>query len=307
MTPGLRLARHDDVPRLVELMTEFYAEAGFPLPDSASAAFTAIITDDRFGHVWVIQDGDEAVGYAVLTLGFSMEYGGLDAFMDDLFIRPSHRDKGLGGSVVEELKRACVARGVRALHLEVDRANDAAHRVYRRAGFKENGRQLLTLRLVVALCLAVLTAVTGCADPTAPLPRDGPPDELNFSYGGWMMDIVTVELQGTSVAMWRRPADWHPGVAIDTVRAVPTDEAWRTFWIAADRAGLRRWRSSYSAEVLDGAGWTLRLVAGDFSLESAGSNAYPDWRGREHELQMTEEFLSFMGALGNLVGAEVGP
>jgi hypothetical protein len=165
----------------------------------------------------------------------------------------------------------------------------------------------LTLRLFAGLGLAVLTAVTACADPTAPLPRDGPPDELSFSYGGWMMDMVTVEVQGTSVAMWRRPSDWPPGVAIDTVRAVPTDEAWRTFWIAAERAGVGRWRSSYSADVVDGAGWTLRLVAGDFSLESTGSNAYPDWRGREHELEVTEEFLSFTAALGNLVGAEVVP
>lgn len=152
MTPGLRLARHDDVPRLVELMTEFYAEADFPLqPDRATAAFTQLLGDEHLGQAWIMQDEDEPVGYAVLTLGFSMEYGGLDAFVDDLFIRPAYRHQGLGGTVLDELKRACVARGVRALHLEVDRANAVAHRLYRRAGFEENGRQLLTLRLLAPL------------------------------------------------------------------------------------------------------------------------------------------------------------
>ncbi len=151
-------------------------------------------------------------------------------------------------------------------------------------------------------CLAIVAAIAGCEDPTAALPREGPPDELYFSYGGFSMDVVTIESQGTSVAMWIRPWDWHPGVAIDTVRTVPTAAAWRQFWIVAEDAGVHRWGSRYSADVIDGDGWELRLAAGEFALESSGSNAYPDWRGREHELEMTAEFEAFKTALGDLVG-----
>ena len=159
-------------------------------------------------------------------------------------------------------------------------------------------------RVIAWLILA--TTIGSCDDPTAPLPREGPPDELRFVYGGFFSDLVTVEAQGTTLAMWRRAWDWHPGMAIDTVRTVPTAEAWRQFWVVADQAGVRRWRSSYAAEgVADGSGWSLRLVAGEFSVESTGANAYPDWQGREHELHMTEEFAALMRALGDLLGEQL--
>jgi ribosomal protein S18 acetylase RimI-like enzyme len=76
-----------------------------------------------------------------------MEYGGRDAFIDDLFIRPAFRGKGLGRSALAEVRSAALSLGVRALHLEVGRDNSAAQALYRRAGFEDSGRQLLTLRL----------------------------------------------------------------------------------------------------------------------------------------------------------------
>ena len=163
---------------------------------------------------------------------------------------------------------------------------------------------LLSLRVVIAS--VAIAAMTRCEAPLVPLPREGPPDELRFSYGGFAIDGVTVELQGSSVAMWRTPWNWQPGVTIDTVRAVPTEDQWREFWAAAERAGVQRWLPRYMAEgVVDGSGWSLRLAGGDFDLTSTGSNAYPDRRGVEHELEMTEEFRSLRTALGNLVGEEI--
>jgi ribosomal protein S18 acetylase RimI-like enzyme len=76
-----------------------------------------------------------------------MEYGGRDAFVDDLFIQAGFRGAGLGAATLAEVRTYCVERGVRALHLEVGRDNAAAQAVYRRAGFVDTDRQLLTLRL----------------------------------------------------------------------------------------------------------------------------------------------------------------
>lgn len=155
MTLRLRTAQLDDVRHLVELMTEFYAESDYPLqPGRAAAAFTQLIDHEHFGRVWIMEEKSIAVGYAVLTLGFSMEYGGLDAFVDDLFIRPAYRRRGLGSAALDAIKHASVGLAVRALHLEVDPANDVAQRLYRNAGFEDNGRQLLTLRLAPPLHVA---------------------------------------------------------------------------------------------------------------------------------------------------------
>ena len=76
-----------------------------------------------------------------------MEYGGVDAFVDDLYVQPAFRGAGLGTAALAAACEYCTSRGVRALHLEVERGNPAAQRLYEKAGFTANDRQLLTRRL----------------------------------------------------------------------------------------------------------------------------------------------------------------
>jgi ribosomal protein S18 acetylase RimI-like enzyme len=110
-------------------------------------AFSELLADQELGQVWLILAEAGPVGYVVLTLGYSMEYGGRDAFVDDLFIQRPFRGRGFGKLALAEVRASCEERGVRALHLEVGRDNAAAHSLYRRAGFVDTDRQLLTLKL----------------------------------------------------------------------------------------------------------------------------------------------------------------
>jgi GNAT superfamily N-acetyltransferase len=144
----MRQASKPDVPRLVALMTEFYAEAGTPMDSTQAArAFEALLADDRLGKAWLIQAGDDDVGYVVVTFSYSMEFGGRNGFVDDLFIQRAFRGAGRGTAALAEVRTFCVERGVRALHLETGRDNAAAQALYRRAGFVATDRQLLTLVL----------------------------------------------------------------------------------------------------------------------------------------------------------------
>jgi diamine N-acetyltransferase len=146
--PHLQAAGPEDCALLLDLMSEFYAESGYRVDhERAGAAFADLLADQRLGQVWLIHADSGPVGYVVLTLGYSMEYGGADAFVDDLFIQAPHRGRGLGKLTLAEVRAACVARGVRALHLEVGRDNDAAQALYRQAGFVSTDRELLTLKL----------------------------------------------------------------------------------------------------------------------------------------------------------------
>jgi GNAT superfamily N-acetyltransferase len=83
----------------------------------------------------------------VLTVGFSMEYGGLRGFVDDLFVRAPFRGRGVAGAGLEAVRRAASALGVRALLVETGAENAAARRVYERAGFVDTGRLLLAAPL----------------------------------------------------------------------------------------------------------------------------------------------------------------
>jgi ribosomal protein S18 acetylase RimI-like enzyme len=83
----------------------------------------------------------------VLTLGYSLEFGGRDAFVDELYVQPAYRGLGVGRQALAVLEKACRELGVRALHLEVGRTNLRAQALYKAAGFVDRGHFLLTKRL----------------------------------------------------------------------------------------------------------------------------------------------------------------
>jgi GNAT superfamily N-acetyltransferase len=151
----MRQATVADLDLLIGMMEEFYAEAGYRADVvRARDAFRQLLEDERLGEVWVAEANHTPVGYIVLTFGFSMEYGGPDAFIVDLFLQSGHRGGGLGSALVRHARERCTARGVRALHLEVGRENARARAVYGRAGFRETDRLLLTLQLAPPAHLA---------------------------------------------------------------------------------------------------------------------------------------------------------
>jgi GNAT superfamily N-acetyltransferase len=144
----IRKAKPADVPRLVALMAEFYAEGGYGLNQQrATQAFTALLADERLGQAWLIQLESEDAGHVVVTLCFSMEYGATIAFVDDLFVRKRFRRAGLAKAALTEVRAFCTSRGVRAIFVETGPENVAAQAAYRQAGFADTKRSLLALTL----------------------------------------------------------------------------------------------------------------------------------------------------------------
>jgi len=147
-----RMATLSDVDVLVGLMRDFYAESQFVLHQRPAArTFAALLEDPRFGQVWLMEYDDRPAGFVVLTVGFSMEYGGLRGFVDDFYVAPPYRSQGLGHAALEEVKRACRNRGVRALLVEVAPDNDAVLSAYHSVGFATTGHALLKLELAPAV------------------------------------------------------------------------------------------------------------------------------------------------------------
>jgi GNAT superfamily N-acetyltransferase len=128
---AVREAVAADVPALVALMQEFYAESGYPL-DAAAAGrtFDALLAAPALGRAWLLLADEVPAGFVVLTVSFSMEYGGLHGAVDDLFVRPDARRRGLADAGLATLRAAALERGVRAVHVEVGPDSGAGLRLY---------------------------------------------------------------------------------------------------------------------------------------------------------------------------------
>jgi ribosomal protein S18 acetylase RimI-like enzyme len=151
-TMRARRASSADIPQLVALMREFYAEAAFSLDDEwAARAFAALIDDPSAGAVWMIEHDDVAIGHVVLSVRFAMEFGGPVGYVDDLFVRSEHRRKGAARVGLDALVEECRRRDCRALHVEVGTSNDAAIALYGLYGLVPGTDDRQTLRVVWSL------------------------------------------------------------------------------------------------------------------------------------------------------------
>ena len=136
-----------DASTLLELMREFYAEEQLASDARCTAALKTLLGDASLGLVYLLRAEGIAVGYMVLTFAYSLERGGKTALLDELFIAPAHRRRGLGAAAVDFAMQLAQASGCHALHLEVAHANAAARSLYARFGFQSPGRDFLTVDL----------------------------------------------------------------------------------------------------------------------------------------------------------------
>jgi ribosomal protein S18 acetylase RimI-like enzyme len=145
METEFQRATRGDAEELLPLMRGLYEHESLPLDERAARdALERLLADERLGGVWLVKSGDETLGYLVLTFGYSLEFRGRDAFLDELYLRPEARGRGAGRKALEFVEGVCRALGVRALHLEVERANTGAQALYRKYGFLDHDRYLMT-------------------------------------------------------------------------------------------------------------------------------------------------------------------
>jgi len=80
------------------------------------------------------------IGYVVLSFDFSLEYGGKNAWIDELFVRPEFRGHGIGSRTLDFAAQTARELAAKVLHLEVNRDNPAqrARIILSRAGLDVN-------------------------------------------------------------------------------------------------------------------------------------------------------------------------
>lgn len=139
---------HDDLPDVLDMMSSFNAAEGYHFdPKVTEKNLTHFTSDQSLGRLFIIRMDQLNIGYLVLTFGFSFEYQGRDAFIDEFYIKESYRNMGVGKSTLAFILQTAKTLGINALHLEVESHNEKASKLYLDQGFKSNNRKLLTRRI----------------------------------------------------------------------------------------------------------------------------------------------------------------
>lgn len=148
-TPTFTLATAEHVELIAALVQEFYIVEHITVAaHHTRAALDELLAHRALGAIFLVSLEDEVVGYGVVTFGFSLEFRGRFALLDELYLRERVRGRGLGAACLAFAERFCEHEGVAAIRLEVAHDNARARSVYQRAGYAGHNRDLLTKMLV---------------------------------------------------------------------------------------------------------------------------------------------------------------
>ncbi len=148
MRVSIRAASPEDLPSLLPMMRSLYEHERLAFPEpTIRAALGELFASPGTGGVRLVLDDDRVAGYAVVTWGFSTEQGGRFLLLDELFVLPESRGRGVGRRALALLEEEARRDGARAVRLEVGETNARARELYRSAGYADPGRRFLAKRL----------------------------------------------------------------------------------------------------------------------------------------------------------------
>ena len=146
MNAEIRPATVADVPALVPLVEQYWAFEDithFDLPQ-VSRVLSRALSDPALMSGWVARIDGDAVAYLLAAYVFSLEHLGLTAEIDEFFVLPGARGRGLGHRLLQLAEAEFRARGCTNVFLQIGRGNDGARVFYRANGFAERaGFELL--------------------------------------------------------------------------------------------------------------------------------------------------------------------
>lgn len=86
------------------------------------------------GYVFTVDE--DIVGYSLIVESFSTEYGVPCIWIEDLYIKPKYRHRGIGQTYMEFIKNKYPINKYR-IRLEVEPSNESAKRFYNNAGMTD--------------------------------------------------------------------------------------------------------------------------------------------------------------------------
>jgi GNAT superfamily N-acetyltransferase len=138
-----------DRKQIINLLHHYFSDHQLPATDDRIAVIVdGILGHPEHGFFHVARASSMVVGLACVHYNWTLEHYGKSAWLDDLFVRPDYRHRGVGKQLmlaaIERARRA----GCHAIDFEVDEQNEWAGELARAEGFTVVDRDHWVLDLI---------------------------------------------------------------------------------------------------------------------------------------------------------------
>lgn len=137
-----------DWPEIREMGLAFHAEDGHPLDTRGETALKKTLEPSPYVRSWRIVVDGKTAGYGSLCFSYSIEFGGITSYLDDFYVKPEYRGKGLGTRALQAFEQISRDQNCCIFHLEVEEKNTQAKAFYMRHGLSDTRRALLIKKLL---------------------------------------------------------------------------------------------------------------------------------------------------------------
>jgi len=140
MTLNIRPAELADIPVIAELIRGLarYEKLEDQVSMTEERLGQSLFGNHRYAETLLAEDDGNPVGFALFFHNFSTFLGLPGVYLEDLFVLPERRGKGVGRALFGELARLAVERGCGRLEWSVLDWNRDAIGFYERLGAKPN-------------------------------------------------------------------------------------------------------------------------------------------------------------------------
>jgi GNAT superfamily N-acetyltransferase len=112
--------------------------------ESLRAVVDRVLGDPREGFMLIAHCGDQPAGIAFAAAHLSAEHGGRIGWLEELYVVPVLRSRGVGSALLDDVIVRARGRGWRALELEVVAGHERVVPLYVRNGFTAATRTRFT-------------------------------------------------------------------------------------------------------------------------------------------------------------------
>ena len=142
----IRPANSADQESVLALLRIYCDEANAPLSDQhLLAGLVPLLKENQHGVVLVAEE-EKIIGYSILTWGWGIESGGMEALVDEMLIHPSRRSEGIGEMLLQATLERAKQAGVKVVFLETEKDNPRSRKLYSKVGFEEESSIWMSYR-----------------------------------------------------------------------------------------------------------------------------------------------------------------